>query len=71
MTEGILGLSLEDAVACLRSAGVEPVEITEVSAPRGSTPRGSLRVVRVRDGGRSIVCARFPDTLEDSTIENT
>jgi len=69
MTENVLGLPVEKAIAILEKAGVSDVEITEASAPRGNTPRGSLRVVRVNGGGRSLLCARFPDTVEETQIE--
>ena len=71
MITEILGLPLESAVSRLRAAGIEPIDITEINAPRGETPRGNLRVVRVQNGGKKLTCARFPDTLKEEEIENS
>ena len=61
MMRSILGLTLDDALEALRAAGQEPEKITITNAPRGNQPRGNLRVVRVKNGGMELVCARFPD----------
>lgn len=68
MTHPVLGLPLEDALAAL-AADSQQLAITEISAPRGEAPRGTLRVVAVRDGGRTLVVARFPDQITEETIE--
>ncbi|MBQ1256069.1 MAG: hypothetical protein IIW08_07065 [Clostridia bacterium] len=65
MMISVLGLPLEKAVSLLKAANVEGIDIKEISAPRGNTPRGTLRVVRVENGGKTITCARFPDTIEE------
>lgn len=65
----ILGLPLNMAIARLRAAGAEPREITEIRAPRGTTPRGTLRVVRECDG--ALIVARFLDGAEENSREAT
>lgn len=65
MILSVLGLPLESALRMLKAADVEVTDIKEISAPRGNTPRGTLRVVRVENGGKIITCARFPDTIEE------
>jgi len=65
MMVSVLGLPLDKAVSLLKAANAEEIEIKEISAPRGNTPRGTLRVVRVENGGKTITCARFPDTIEE------
>ncbi|MBQ3078477.1 MAG: hypothetical protein IJC48_00575 [Clostridia bacterium] len=70
MMTQILGLPLEEALERLNAAGIDPIEITSVSAPRGSMPRGSLRVVRVKENGRFLTIARFNDSVEETEIEN-
>lgn len=59
----LLGLPCEQALEALRARGIEDVRITEARAPRGGREGGTLRVVRVRDGGRELVAARFLDTI--------
>ena len=49
MTQTLLGLPLEEALARLRAAGIEP-NIIESRAPRRSEGNGALRVVRVKNG---------------------
>ncbi|MDO4829419.1 MAG: hypothetical protein Q4B19_08590 [Clostridia bacterium] len=68
MTRPVLGLPLEDALAAL-AADPRQITITEISAPRGEAPRGTLRVVAVRDDGSTLVAARFPDHIAEETIE--
>ncbi len=68
MTRPVLGLPLENALAAL-AADSRQITITEISAPRGKAPRGTLRVVAVRDGGSTLVVARFPDQIAEETIE--
>lgn len=65
----LLGLPLDKALALLREANVAVSDVKEISAPRGNTPRGTLRVVRVENGGKTITCARFPDTIEEKNDE--
>ena len=71
MTNSLLGLKLEDALSALHAAGCEGTQITEIHAPRGNSPRGTLRVVSVRDDGRALICARFPDNAEEEKCENS
>ena len=68
MTRRVLGLPLEDALAAL-AADPRQITITEISAPRGEAPRGTLRVVAVRDDGSTLVAARFPDHIAEEIIE--
>ena len=65
MMKKLLGLPLDKALALLREANVAVLDVKEISAPRGHTPRGTLRGVRVENGGKTITCARFPDTIEE------
>ncbi len=65
MISSVLGLPLDKAIELLRAAKVEVTDIKEISAPRGNTPRGTLRVVRIENGGKIVTCARFPDTIEE------
>lgn len=65
----LLGLPLENAVSALREANIDEIEIKEISAPRGSTPRGTLRVVRIEKGGKIVTCARFPDDVKENGDE--
>ena len=66
MMKSLLGLPLQSALDVLKEANVEEIDIKEISAPRGYTPRGTLRVVRVEKGGKIITCARFPDTIKEN-----
>lgn len=61
MTQSLLGLPLSEALRRLEAAGQEPGEITVIRAPRGNSPRGTLRVVRVREDGKGLVCGEFAD----------
>ncbi len=59
---GLLGLTLEDALAALRARGIEPaVEYTE--NPRRPA-EGTARVVRISADGLRLTCARFPDQIK-------
>ena len=71
MTKTLLGLTLEDALRALHAEGREETQVTEIHAPRGNTPRGTLRVVSVRNDGRELVCARFPDTVKEEENEDS
>ena len=66
MISSVLGLPLEKAMELLKAANVEGIDIKEISAPRGYSPRGTLRVVRTQNGGKIITCARVPDTIKES-----
>lgn len=65
----LLGMPLDMALAALKEANVDVTDIKEISAPRGNTPRGTLRVVRIEKGGKIITCARFPDTIKENDDE--
>lgn len=67
MTQSLKGLPLETARNILESEGLTGIEVTETVAPRGNVPRGTLRVVRVRDGGRKLTVARFPDEVRENS----
>ncbi|MDO4357022.1 MAG: hypothetical protein Q4E13_10990 [Clostridia bacterium] len=67
MTE-LLGLTLDRAMAVCAQMGFSP-EVTYTAAVRHPVERGSYRVIRVRDGGRQLVCARAPELIEDETDE--
>lgn len=54
----LLGLTLEEALRCLREEGIEPV-IVKTSAPGKEDRDGTLRVIRVRDRELTVGC--FPD----------
>ena len=69
MMKSLLGLPLDKALALLKEANVDVSDIKEISAPRGNTPRGTLRVVRIQNGGKIITCARFPDTIKENGNE--
>lgn len=66
MTQTLLGLPLEEALARLRAAGIEP-NIIESRAPRRSEGNGALRVVRVKNGGREITVCGFQAALKEET----
>ncbi len=71
MTQSVLGMPLDAALESLRAQGIAPKTISEVNAPRGSITRGTLRVVRISDGGEALTCARFPDRIEDEqSVQN-
>ena len=63
MTQALLGLPLDDALSLLRARGVEP-EGAYTENPRHPSA-GTPRVVRVSDDGRRILCARFPDRVNE------
>ncbi|MBR3927876.1 MAG: hypothetical protein IKJ65_02605 [Clostridia bacterium] len=65
MISSVFGLPLDEALKRLKAANVEVTDIKEISAPRGYTPRGTLRVVRIQNSGKIITCARFPDTIKE------
>lgn len=54
----VLGMKLEDALAVVRAAGIEPTVIT-TRAPRDQRSGGTLRVVRVR--GNEVTVSAFMD----------
>ena len=71
MTQSLKGLPLETALRRLESEGLTDIQIIETVPPRGNAPRGNLRVVRARDGGRTLTVARFPDDiLENNAPQN-
>ncbi len=64
--EHLLGLTVDSALAILKSYGVVDVETAMTAAPKRETePAGaddayaSLRVVAVRDDGRTLIVSRF------------
>jgi len=65
----LLGLPLDVAVQKLHEADIHDIDIKEISSPRGYTPRGTLRVVRIENGGKIVTCARFPDTIRGTDDE--
>ncbi len=67
MTE-LLGLTLDRAMAVCAQMGFSP-EVTVTAAVRHPVEHGSYRVIRVRDGGRRLVCARAPELTEEWTDE--
>lgn len=69
MTRSVWGLPLEDALTVV-AADPQQITITEISAPRGNVPRGTLRVAAVRDDGNTLIVARFPDHVTEEAIED-
>ncbi len=65
----LLGLPLDVAVQRLHEANIHDIDIREISSPRGYSPRGTLRVVRIENGGKIVTCARFPDTIRGTDDE--
>ena len=65
----LLGLPLDVAVQKLHEADIHDIDIKEISSPRGYTPRGTLRVVRIENGGKIVTCARFGDTIRGTDDE--
>ena len=63
MMNALLGLPLTVAQDILRAEGQEQFEIIETAAPRGNSPRGTLRVVRICEQEKKLVCARFSDEI--------
>lgn len=59
----LVGMGLDDTLRALAALGIEPVRVIQTSAPRGASPVGHLRTVRVKDGGREVLVARFPDEV--------
>ena len=57
----LLGLPLDQALDALKKSGVTDVKIERYFAPRGEHTRGTLRVVRVRDAGRTLTVCAFRD----------
>ena len=62
----LLGLSVESALAILKSYGITDVETAMTAAPRraaqppdAEAEYASLRVVAVRDDGRTLIVSRF------------
>ena len=60
MTE-VLGLPLDLALDRLGKSGIDDIEIQRCDAPRAKNTRGTLRVVRVRDAGRTLTVCAFRD----------
>ena len=60
----LVGERLERVLEQLELLGVADVRVTETRAPRGKDTCGHLRAVRISDGGRSVLCARFPDEVQ-------
>lgn len=76
MTERVLGMPLDKALALLRADGIEPI-VVETKAPprRGAAPEASdgrkeatLRVIRVR--GSELTVSRFFDGTPVSSLSN-
>ena len=57
--EELLGLPLEEALRRWEAAGRPAPAVTQTQDPRGARPEGTLRLVRVREGGWTV--ARFAD----------
>lgn len=69
MREDLLGLTLEQALALLAPAGIEP-QVTVTSAPRREREAGGVaRVVYAPDSGAPLTVAYFLDPLSDSKQE--
>lgn len=64
----LLGLTLERAQAVCAKEGFAP-EVIYTAAVRHPVEHGKYRVIRVRDGGRQLVCARVPELTEDLADE--
>ena len=58
---GLEGMSESIIVEALQKSGVTDVKIERYFAPRGEHTRGTLRVVRVRDEGRTLTVCAFRD----------
>jgi len=69
MTE-LLGLPLDTALDLLKQKGISDVRVEIYTAPRDENTRGTLRIVRVRDGGRYLTVCRFSDSV-DGTKNST
>ena len=65
----LLGLPLDKALEALTQSGVTDVKIERYSAPRDNNTRGTLRVVRIRDGGRVLTVCLFPDDVHAAAEE--
>lgn len=63
MTE-LLGLTLDRALAVCAELGFVP-EVTHTASVRRPVEHGVDRVIRVREGGRQLVCARVPELTGD------
>ncbi len=71
MTLSLAGMPLNAALESLKALGIAPKTIVEVNAPRERITRGTLRVVRISEGGETLTCARFPDRIEDDQSVQT
>ena len=70
MTE-VLGLPLDLALDRLGKSGIDDIEIQRCDAPRAKNTRGTLRVVRVRDGGKLLTVSLFPDDVYEADVNET
>ena len=66
MTE-LLGLPLDKALERLRALGIETPTRIETHAPRGPLEGGTLRVLSVRDEGRTLIVSAFRDQIDQET----
>ena len=57
----VLGLPLEEALRRLSEEGISP-EIEHTAGFREKA-EGTLRVIRIRENGRRLTVARFPDFI--------
>ena len=67
MTE-LLGLTLDQALEVCAREGIAP-DVTYTAALRRPVEKGQYRVVRVKDAGRYLVCARVPELTEETENE--
>ena len=65
MTE-LLGLPLDTALARLAAENISDIRIERYTAPRDGNTRGTLRIVRVREGGRLLTVCLFPDSVKSA-----
>lgn len=67
----VLGLPLDEALAVLEQNGITGVTANEYAAPRGGITRGTLRVIRMSDDGKTLTVCRFADDVNMNQKEQT
>lgn len=61
--EDVLGLPLETALSLLKARGIAFTQVVWTGVPKNPGPEGTARVVAVRQEGRVLVAARFPNEV--------
>ncbi len=66
ITEDLIGLTGEEALAALREAGIGDVEVRRSAARPGEVRKGTERVIAISGDGRRLTLAVFVDPTREA-----